>query len=73
MFDHYQDRLYKEMRFRASMAGVDLDKELGKKKEIDMTTFKGPEAYEHMSVKDRRKLTMEMLNRLKPKLAGKLG
>jgi hypothetical protein len=54
------------------MAGVDLDKEVGKKKEIEATTFKDPKDYEHMSIKDRRKLTMKMLGRLKPKLAGKI-
>jgi len=52
------------------MAGVNLDKEVEKKKETDLTTFKDPESYEHMSIKDRRKLTMEMLKRIKPKLSG---
>jgi hypothetical protein len=59
------------MRFNASLHNVDLDKEIRKKKEIDMSSFQELSAYEHLSVKDRRKLTMEMLGRLKPKL-GKL-
>ena len=72
LYDHYQDRRYKEMRFTASMQGVDLDKELAKKKEIDMTTFKDPRDYDHLSVKDRRKLTQKMIGRLRHKLGSKL-
>lgn len=52
----------------ASMHGVNLDKEIGEKKEIDMMAFQDPDKYKHLSVKDRRKLTEKMRGKLMHKL-----
>ena len=49
----------------AGVHGIDVDKEMKKKKEEDGFMFRDPKDYEHLSKEEKEKLTQEMLGKHK--------
>jgi hypothetical protein len=78
LFEHGNKRQYDDMRFRASLAGVDLDKALekapghvstpkdkGPKNQQNTFLFGDMSEYEHMSQEEKEELTQQMMGRHK--------
>jgi len=68
LYDDCQKRLYSHLRFLAALQGVDLDKETREKEEEQLTLFKDPKEYTHLSPEEATQLTQEMLKRHRKKL-----
>ena len=62
--------MMEQMRWEASLRGIDLDKEIKKDKEGQKTMFPDPSSYEDMTPEERKKKTEEMIGKHKSMLGG---
>lgn len=65
LFEQYQERQMQERRFLAAIHGINLDKEMNKKKKESSFMFGDPKDYAKMSKEEREKKTQEMLGKHK--------
>lgn len=61
MFNGIEEQKLDYYKLGASLFGIDLDKEVKKKKEENEMLFKDPSEYENMSREERQALTDKMM------------
>jgi len=63
LFSHLQEDEYNKWKIQAALAGVDVEKEEGKKREENSFTFRDPDEYNHLTEEEKKRLTEKMMGK----------